>query len=126
MTFFDAAATIFSRVSEGLARIIGLIEEYTQGHGDLDAMQSEIEALDGWNWEQRVTETLHRLHLQGRIMGFSPGYLPSPPLPAARGPCHLLRKTWLEAPAGDPNPPPPRAITVRIMHMGDRSDQAHG
>jgi ATPase subunit of ABC transporter with duplicated ATPase domains len=29
----------------------------------LDAMQSEIEALDGWNWEQRVAETLHRLHL---------------------------------------------------------------
>ena len=26
-------------------------------------MQSEIEALDGWNWEQRVTETLQRLHL---------------------------------------------------------------
>ena len=26
-------------------------------------MQSEIEALDGWNWEQRVNETLHRLHL---------------------------------------------------------------
>ncbi|MDP2366911.1 ATP-binding cassette domain-containing protein [Rhodoferax sp.] len=59
----DADATVFVAVSEGLARIIGLIEEYTQGHGDLDAMQSEIEALDGWNWEQRVTETLHRLHL---------------------------------------------------------------
>jgi ATP-binding cassette subfamily F protein uup len=43
--------------------VIGLIEEYCQGHGDLDAMQSEIEALDGWNWEQRVNETLHRLHL---------------------------------------------------------------
>jgi ATP-binding cassette subfamily F protein uup len=26
-------------------------------------MQSEIEALDGWNWEQRVSETLQRLHL---------------------------------------------------------------
>ena len=26
-------------------------------------MQSEIEALDGWNWEQRVTETLQRLRL---------------------------------------------------------------
>ena len=26
-------------------------------------MQSEIEALDGWNWEQRVAETLQRLHL---------------------------------------------------------------
>ncbi|MBT9506229.1 ATP-binding cassette domain-containing protein [Rhodoferax sp.] len=59
----DAEATIFVAVSAGLARVIGLIEEYCQGHGDLDAMQSEIEALDGWNWEQRVNETLHRLHL---------------------------------------------------------------
>ncbi|MEN9377420.1 MAG: hypothetical protein RL710_2577 [Pseudomonadota bacterium] len=59
----DADATIFVAVSAGLARVIGLIEEYCQGHGDLDAMQSEIEALDGWNWEQRVNETLHRLHL---------------------------------------------------------------
>ena len=59
----DADATVFVAVSAGLARVIGLIEEYCQGHGDLDAMQSEIEALDGWNWEQRVTETLHRLHL---------------------------------------------------------------
>ena len=59
----DADATIFEAVSAGLARVIGLIEEYCQGHGDLDAMQSEIESLDGWNWEQRVTETLQRLHL---------------------------------------------------------------
>jgi ATP-binding cassette subfamily F protein uup len=59
----DAEATIFVAVSAGLARVISLIEEYCQGHGDLDAMQSEIESLDGWNWEQRVNETLHRLHL---------------------------------------------------------------
>ena len=59
----DADATIFVAVSAGLTRVIGLIEEYCQGHGDLDAMQSEIESLDGWNWEQRVNETLQRLHL---------------------------------------------------------------
>ncbi len=59
----DADATVFAAVSAGLARVVALIDEYSQGHGDLDAMQSEIEALDGWNWEQRVTETLHRLHL---------------------------------------------------------------
>ncbi len=35
------------------------------GLGDLDALQSQIEAVDGWNWEQRVTETLQRLHLDG-------------------------------------------------------------
>ena len=59
----DADATVFEAVRAGLARVIDLIEEYCQGHGDLDAMQGEIEALDGWNWEQRVNETLHRLHL---------------------------------------------------------------
>jgi ATP-binding cassette subfamily F protein uup len=59
----DADATVFEAVRAGLARVIDLIEEYCQGHGDLDAMQGEIESLDGWNWEQRVNETLHRLHL---------------------------------------------------------------
>ena len=59
----EADATIFESVSAGLARVRALIDEYCQGIGDLDAMQSEIEALDGWNWEQRVSETLQRLHL---------------------------------------------------------------
>ncbi|HOE41328.1 MAG TPA: ATP-binding cassette domain-containing protein [Rhodoferax sp.] len=59
----DPDATVFVAVSAGVARARALIDEYSQGHGDLDAMQSEIEALDGWNWEQRVSETLHRLHL---------------------------------------------------------------
>lgn len=60
----DPESTVFASVSKGLERIIQLIETYSSGQGDLDAMQSEIEAQDGWNWEQRVTETLHRLHLQ--------------------------------------------------------------
>jgi len=60
----DTDATVFVAVSAGLARARALIDAYSQGHGDLDAMQSEIEALDGWNWQQRVTETLHRLHLE--------------------------------------------------------------
>jgi ATP-binding cassette subfamily F protein uup len=59
----DGDATVFIAVRAGLERVIGLIEEYCLGHGDLDAMQSEIETLDGWNWEQRVNETLQRLHL---------------------------------------------------------------
>jgi len=60
----DAEVTVFEAVSAGLARVMALIDEYSQGHGDLDAMQSEIESLDGWNWEQRVGETLHRLRLE--------------------------------------------------------------
>ncbi|TXH89334.1 MAG: ATP-binding cassette domain-containing protein [Rhodoferax sp.] len=59
----DADASIFVAVSAGLARVQALIEQYCSGEGDLDAMQGEIEALDGWNWEQRVSETLQRLHL---------------------------------------------------------------
>ncbi len=59
----QASDRVFDAVSGGLARVRQLIDEYSQGHGDLDAMQSEIEALDGWNWEQRVGETLQRLHL---------------------------------------------------------------
>ncbi|OYT92898.1 MAG: ABC transporter ATP-binding protein [Burkholderiales bacterium PBB3] len=59
----DGDATVFIAVRAGLERVIGLIEEYCLGHGDLDGMQSEIETLDGWNWEQRVNETLQRLHL---------------------------------------------------------------
>ncbi len=59
----DADATVFVAVRAGLERVIALIEQYCAGEGDLDAMQSEIETLDGWNWEQRVNETLQRLHL---------------------------------------------------------------
>ncbi len=59
----NAESSVFDAVSVGLQRVRDLIDDYSQGQGDLDAMQSEIEALDGWNWEQRVGETLHRLHL---------------------------------------------------------------
>ena len=40
-------------------------------------MQNEIELFDGWNWEQRVQETLHRLHLDpdARINALSGGTL---------------------------------------------------
>jgi len=71
----DSDATVFEAVSAGLTRVRELIDEYSQGHGDLDAMQSEIESLDGWNWEQRVGETLHRLHLDAdaRISTLSGG-----------------------------------------------------
>ncbi|MBE0474245.1 ATP-binding cassette domain-containing protein [Rhodoferax sp.] len=71
----DSDATVFEAVSAGLARVRELIDAYSQGHGDLDAMQTEIESLDGWNWEQRVGETLHRLHLDAdaRISTLSGG-----------------------------------------------------
>jgi ATP-binding cassette subfamily F protein uup len=59
----DQGATVFIAVSAGLSRVVELIDQYSEGLGDLDALQSEIEAQDGWNWSQRVEETLHRLHL---------------------------------------------------------------
>jgi len=39
-------------------------EEHADGV-DLDALQTRIEALDAWNWEQRVDTTLAQLHLDG-------------------------------------------------------------
>jgi ABC transport system ATP-binding/permease protein len=61
----DQNATIFEAVKVGIAPAIALMDEYMTGLGDLDALQSQIEAVDGWNWEQRITETLQRLHLDG-------------------------------------------------------------
>ena len=54
---------IFQAACAGVAHVISLIDQYTHGEGDLDVLQDAIESQDGWNWEQRVEETLHRLHL---------------------------------------------------------------
>jgi ATP-binding cassette subfamily F protein uup len=71
----DQDATIFESVSSGLAHVKHLIDQYSAGEGDLTSMQNEIELFDGWNWEQRVDETLHRLHLDpdARINSLSGG-----------------------------------------------------
>ena len=64
---FDAAASVFDIVSEGVAEaksVRSAYEEHAPGV-DLDALQTRIEALDAWNWEQRVDTTLHQLHLDG-------------------------------------------------------------
>jgi ATP-binding cassette subfamily F protein uup len=61
----DSNATVFAAASKGLERVISIRDLYLSGADglDLDALQSEIEAYDAWNWEQRVEETLQRLHL---------------------------------------------------------------
>ncbi|MDB5872110.1 MAG: transporter related, partial [Ramlibacter sp.] len=64
----DAQATVFEATLAGVANVIALIDQYSHGHGDLDKLQGEIEAQDGWNWEQRVEETLQRLHLDKRAV----------------------------------------------------------
>ena len=57
------ADTIFESVQRGLGPLMQLMDDYAHCRGDLDALQSQIEAVDGWSWEQRVDETMHRLHL---------------------------------------------------------------
>ena len=71
----DGEMSIFESVSFGLSRVRLLIDQYMTGEGDLNALQNEIEVFDGWNWEQRVQETLHRLHLdpEARISALSGG-----------------------------------------------------
>ena len=64
----DANVSVFESVSEGLAGLKAVLDQYVAGLGDLDRLQNIIELQDGWNWEQRVTETLHRLHLDGDAM----------------------------------------------------------
>ncbi|WP_295983733.1 ATP-binding cassette domain-containing protein [uncultured Variovorax sp.] len=61
----DMDSDVFTAASQGLAPVIALRDLYLSGADglDLDALQSQIEAFDAWNWEQRVEETLHRLHL---------------------------------------------------------------
>ena len=64
---FDAGATVFDTVSEGVAEARDVRERY-EAHAaedDLDALQTRIETLDAWNWEQRVETTLAQLHLDG-------------------------------------------------------------
>lgn len=73
----DGDATVFDAVSQGVAEAKALRERY-EAHGaddDLDALQTRIEALDGWTWEQRVTETIERLQLppEARIGDLSGG-----------------------------------------------------
>ncbi|HEX6704341.1 MAG TPA: ATP-binding cassette domain-containing protein [Albitalea sp.] len=69
---FEASASVFDTVSQGVAEAKAVREQY-EAHApgvDLDALQTRIEALDAWNWEQRVATTLDHLHLDGeRLIG---------------------------------------------------------
>ncbi|WP_133855741.1 ATP-binding cassette domain-containing protein [Comamonas sp. JUb58] len=57
--------TVFEAASHGMAAVSAVRNRYfaAEDGEDLDALQSQIEAFDAWNWEQRVEETLQRLHL---------------------------------------------------------------
>ncbi|MEY4295169.1 MAG: hypothetical protein RLY82_857 [Pseudomonadota bacterium] len=60
----DAASSVFEAVSVGLEPLIAAIDLYCAGEADnLDELQTQIERLGGWNWEQRVDEAIERLGL---------------------------------------------------------------
>lgn len=65
----DSASTVFEVASLGLKRARDIRDLYLSGAAgvELDALQTEIEALDAWNWEQRVYETLQRLRLEPEL-----------------------------------------------------------
>ncbi|WP_310568044.1 ATP-binding cassette domain-containing protein [Hydrogenophaga sp.] len=65
----DQDSTVFEAASLGLADARAARDLYLSGADGLDLgeLQNRIEALDAWNWEQRVEETLHRLHLDGGV-----------------------------------------------------------
>ncbi len=73
---FNAESTVFDAVSEGVSEaraVRAAYEEHasvdaghdTSHHAEFDALQTRIEALDAWNWEQRVETTLAHLQLDG-------------------------------------------------------------
>ncbi len=74
---FESEATVFDAVSKGVAEVKALREEYEAlsvaewddaSHHRLDEIQSKLESMSGWNWEQRVHETLDRLHLSPDVI----------------------------------------------------------
>ena len=64
---FAPGLSVFDAVAEGVSEARALrarFEAHAEGE-DLDALQTRIEAVDGWTWEQRVDEALQRLGLAG-------------------------------------------------------------
>jgi ATP-binding cassette subfamily F protein uup len=64
---FAPGASVFDAVADGVAEARALRERFERHapEDDLDALQTRIEALDGWTWERRVHEALERLRLDG-------------------------------------------------------------
>ena len=62
---FETGSTVFDAVSEGVAEARELRERFERHDpaDDMDAVQTRLEALDGWMWEQRVDQALQRLKL---------------------------------------------------------------
>lgn len=72
---FADVETLFDAVARGLQPLRQLRDDYERiacgelGPSEtqqLEELQTAIEAMDGWTWEQRVSETLERLGLDGQ------------------------------------------------------------
>ena len=63
----EPAATVFDAVADGLADARALRRRYEQhaAGDDLAALHAQLDALDGWHWEQQVQTTLSQLQLDG-------------------------------------------------------------
>jgi ATP-binding cassette subfamily F protein uup len=74
---FDHGATVFEAVAEGVAEARELRARFERHDpaDDLDAVQTRLEALGGWTWEQRVEQALQRLRLApgARVQDLSGG-----------------------------------------------------
>jgi ATP-binding cassette subfamily F protein uup len=64
---FAPGVSVFDAVAEGVAEARALRARFERHDAadDLDALQTQLEALGGWTWEQRVDEALQRLRLDG-------------------------------------------------------------
>ncbi len=64
---FAPGVTVFDAVAEGVAEARELRRRYElhDPADDLDQVQTRLEALGGWTWEQRVEQALQRLRLNG-------------------------------------------------------------
>ena len=63
---FEAGTSVFDAVAEGVAEARELRERFERHDSadDMDTVQTRLEALDGWTWEQRVDQALQRLKLE--------------------------------------------------------------
>ncbi|HRD99622.1 MAG TPA: ATP-binding cassette domain-containing protein, partial [Rubrivivax sp.] len=66
---FAPGRTVFAAVSDGVAEARALRERFERHEpgDDLDALQTRLEALGGWTWEQRVDQALQRLRLDPEV-----------------------------------------------------------
>ncbi len=66
---FVPGISVFDAVSEGVQEAKALRERFERHdeNDDMDAVQTRLEAVDGWDWERRVDDVVMRLRLDGAV-----------------------------------------------------------